>query len=114
MLDTTAYIIYLVLSIFVTVYVSSALSRFGLAILVEGYQGNTELARSTNHLLSVGFYLVSLGFVMLRMRGNVNITDFEHLFVYEVKGLGLVMLILGLAHFFFMYVIHRISESRLR
>jgi hypothetical protein len=114
MLDTTAYTIYLVVSVFVTAYVSTALSRYGLAILTERYEGRIELARSTNHLFTVGFYLISLGFVLLRMHANVNITDFEHLFVYEVKGLGLVMLVLGLAHFLYMYVIHRISRNALR
>ena len=114
MLDTTNYIIYIVLSIFITVYVSSTLSRNGLAFLVEGFRGNTELARSTNHLLVVGFYLVNLGFVLLRMRTNVDIVSVEELIVYQAKGIGLVLFVLGLAHFFNMYVIHRISRSATR
>ena len=111
MLDTTTYIIYIVLSIFITVYVSSTLSRNGLPFLVEGFRGNVELARSTNHLLVVGFYLVNLGFVLLRMRTGVDIASVEELIAYQAKGLGLVLLVLGLAHFFNMYVIHRISQS---
>ena len=111
MLVTTNYIIYIVLSIFITIYVSSTLSRNGLPFLIEGFKGNVELARSTNHLLVVGFYLVNLGFVLLRMRTNVNIVSIEEIIVYQTKGIGLVLLILGLAHFFNMYVIHRISRS---
>ena len=114
MLTTTTYIIYIVLSLFVTVYVSTTLSRNGLAFLVEGFRGNLELARSTNHLLVVGFYLVNLGFVLLRMRTNINIVSVDELIVYQAKGMGLVLLVLGLAHFFNMYVIHRISRSALQ
>ena len=79
--------------------------------LVEGFRGNVELAESTNHLLVVGFYLVNLGFVLLRMQTNVYVDNLEHLIIYQASGLGLVLLVLGFAHFFNMYVIHRISRS---
>lgn len=113
MLVSIAYIIYVVLSIFVTVYVSMTLSRNGLAFLIEGFKGNQELAESTNHLLVVGFYLVNLGFVLLRMETDPNIAGLGDLIVYQTEGLGLVLLILGLFHFFNMYVVHRISRSGL-
>jgi hypothetical protein len=32
--------------------------------------------------------------------------------IYQASGLGLVLLVLGFAHFFNMYVIHTISRSR--
>ena len=111
MLNTVNYLTYIAFSLFITVYVSHTLSRNGLAFLVEGFKGNETLARSTNHLLVVGFYLVNLGFVLLRMRTGVQIDTFEQLIVYQASGLGLVLFVLGLAHFFHMYVIHRISRS---
>ena len=111
LLATTNYIIYIVLSVFITVYVSSTLSRNGLAFLIEGFRGNRELAESTNHLLVVGFYLVNLGFVLLRMQTNVDIASVERLIVYQAEGIGLVLFVLGFAHFFNMYVIHLISRS---
>jgi hypothetical protein len=113
MLNSINFVVYLTLSIFITIYVSRTLSKNGLAFLIEGFKGNRDLATSTNHLLVVGFYLVNMGFVLLRMRTNVAIDNLEGLIVYQASGLGLVLLVLGLAHFFNMYVIYRISTSTL-
>lgn len=113
MLNSVNYIVYIVFSIFITVYVSRTLSKNGLAFLVEGFKGNIQLAESTNHLLVVGFYLVNLGFVLLRMQTGVFIDNLEMLIIYQASGLGLVLLVLGFAHFFNMYVIHRISRSNI-
>jgi len=111
MLNTVNYIVYISFSVFITVYVSRTLSKNGLPFLVEGFKGNVELAESTNHLLVVGFYLVNLGFVLLRMQTNVFVDNLEQLIIYQASGLGVVLLVLGFAHFFNMYVIHRISRS---
>lgn len=113
MFTSINYLLYLTLSIFITVYVSRTLSRNGLPFLIRGFKGNTELAVSTNHLLVVGFYLVNLGFVLLRMRTTGDIDTLEQLIVYQASGLGLVLLVLGFAHFFNMLVIHRLARSEL-
>jgi hypothetical protein len=44
------------------------------------------------------------------MRTGVVIDSIDQLIVYQASGLGLVLLVLGFAHFFNMLVIHRISE----
>ena len=111
MLTTLTYVIYITLSIGITIYVSRTLSKNGLPFLVDGFAGNTVLAESTNHLLVVGFYLINLGFVLLRMRTGVCIADINQLIVYQASGLGLVLLILGGMHFFNMFVIHRFVRS---
>ena len=110
-MNTLNYGVYIAFSVFITVYVSRTLSKNGLTFLIAGFKGNEELARSTNHLLVVGFYLVNLGFVLLRMNTNAVVNTWEELIVYQASGLGLVLLVLGFAHFFNMLVIHRISRS---
>ena len=113
MYNTANFLVYIIISVFITVYVSRTLSKNGLGFLIAGFRGNKELATSTNHLLVVGFYLVNLGFVLLRMQTNVMIDTVEQLIIYQASGIGLVLLVLGLAHFFNMYVIHRISRSNI-
>ncbi|MEO1582353.1 MAG: hypothetical protein AAFR91_10920 [Pseudomonadota bacterium] len=107
MLTTATFITYITISIAITVYVSQTLSKNGLPFLMDGFRGNTSLAESTNHLLVVGFYLINLGFVLLRMQTNVHIATINELIIYQASGLGLVLLILGAMHFFNMLVIHR-------
>ena len=111
MLNTINYAVYIAFSVFITVYVSRTLSKNGLPFLLAGFRGNLKLAESTNHLLVVGFYLVNLGFVLLRMQTGVWIDTVEQLIEYQASGLGLVLFVLGLAHFFNMYVIHRIGRA---
>jgi hypothetical protein len=112
-LNSINYLIYLAFSIFITIFVAGTLSKNGLPFLIRGFKGNQELAVSTNHLLVVGFYLVNLGFVLLRMATSSRIDTFEQIIVYQTSGLGVVLLVLGLAHFFNMYVIHRLGRSEM-
>ncbi len=112
MLTTISYLTYLSLSVFITVYVSHTLSRNGLVFLIERFDGDVDLAKSTNHLLVVGFYLLNLGFVLLRMQTGVEIRHVEALIEYQTSGLGLVLVVLGIVHFFNMMIIHRFARSR--
>ena len=114
MLNTINYLIYLAFSLFITIFVARTLSHNGLPFLVRGFKGNRELAESTNHLLVVGFYLVNLGFVLLRMTTDSRIDSVEQIIVYQTSGLGIVLLALGFAHFFNMLVIHRLGQSEMR
>ncbi len=111
MLTTLNYLTYIGISVAITILVSHTLSKNGLAFLMAGFRGNEALARSTNHLLVVGFYLINVGFVLLRMRTNVRIDDINEMIVYQASGIGLVLLILGIMHFFNMLVIHQIARS---
>ena len=63
----TAYLLYLTISIGITIWVARTLSRNGKVFLVQCFGHNAELADSTNHLLVVGFYLVNLGFITLTL-----------------------------------------------
>jgi len=110
MLNAINYLVYLALSIFITVFVARTLSKNGLPFLIRGFKGNVDIAVSTNHLLVVGFYLLNMGFVLLRMRTGDLINTFEQLIVYQASNIGAVLVILGLFHFFNMYVIHRLGR----
>ena len=111
MFTTTAYSLYILISIIITVLVSRTLSKNGVIYLIDGFNGNDALARSVNHMLVVGFYLLNLGFVLLRMQNGRAINSIEELIVYLSSGLGFVLFALGLAHFFNMFIIHKFREG---
>ncbi len=52
------YVVYLLLSIALTVWVARTLFKNGRIFLVDVFHGNEALADSVNHLLVVGFYLI--------------------------------------------------------
>ena len=66
------YIAYLLLSAGLTAWVARVLFRNGQVFLDDAL-GNERLARSVNHLLVVGFYLLNLGYaaVAIRVSGTV-------------------------------------------
>ncbi|MDZ4775066.1 MAG: hypothetical protein SGI72_18255 [Planctomycetota bacterium] len=107
------YLIYLAVSIALTVWVATTLHRNGQQFLVDVFRGNEKLADSVNHLLVVGFYLVNLGFVSLALRSSEQVvTARQSIEMLSVK-LGLVLLVLGFMHLFNVYVFNSIRRRAL-
>jgi hypothetical protein len=108
-----AYVIYLVVSIALTVWVARTLSRNGRVFLADVLHGNEKLADAVNHLLVVGFYLVNLGFVALYLSGDDTIEDARGVFEALSTKLGVVLLVLGVMHLGNVYVLNRIRRRGL-
>lgn len=62
-----AYSIYLPIVVALTIWVARTLHTNGKIFLVEIFHGQQELATSVNKLLQVGFYLINLGFAIIRL-----------------------------------------------
>ncbi|MEM8882766.1 MAG: hypothetical protein AAGD14_01700 [Planctomycetota bacterium] len=109
------YLLYIVLSLGLTIWVAQTLFRKGRIFLVDVFGGNVELADSVNHLLVVGFYLINLGYVCLALkltRPVLSASDSIESLSYKV---GLVLLVLGGMHFFNLWLFARIRRgARLR
>ncbi|MFE0508707.1 hypothetical protein [Streptomyces sp. NPDC058964] len=105
-----AYVIYLTVSIALTVWVARTLSRNGRVFLSDVLHGNEQLADAVNHLLVVGFYLVNLGFVALYLSGDETIEDTRGIFEALSTKLGVVLLVLGVMHLGNVYVLSRIRR----
>jgi len=63
-----SYIIYLIVSVILTVWVARTLHQRGRVFLIDAFHGNETLADSVNHLLVVGFYLINIGYVTLALK----------------------------------------------
>lgn len=108
-----AYVIYLVVSVALTVWVARTLSRNGRVFLADVLHGNEKLADAVNHLLVVGFYLVNLGFVALYLNDDGDIDDTRGIFEALSAKLGVVLLVLGVMHLGNVYVLNRIRRRGL-
>ncbi len=95
-----SYLAYLGISILVTIWVARTLHRSGRVFLVDSFHGNELLADSVNHLLVAGFYLVNIGCVSLALRFGRKPQDLAQTIEYLSTKIGLVLLILGVMHFF--------------
>lgn len=114
MLNIYGYLLYIISSVAITIWVSRTLSKNGEIYLIDGFNGNVNLAKSVNHMLVVGFYLLNLGFVLIRLKTNVTLDSFSGLVAYLSSTLGFVLFVLGVAHFFNMFVIHKFRVNMKR
>ena len=107
----TAYALYLAITIGITIWVARTLSRNGIVFLEQCFGQNAELARSTNHLLVVGFYLINIGFITLTLSlGDEPITFTDAIRFLSTK-VGLAVLVLGAMHFFNMGAIAQFGRK---
>jgi hypothetical protein len=62
-----AYSLYLAIAVSLTIWVARTLHNNSKVLLVEIFHGENELATCVNKLLQVGFYLISIGFAIIRL-----------------------------------------------
>jgi hypothetical protein len=105
------YLVYLLISVSLTVWVARTLYKRGAIFLIDAFHGNAELADSVNHLLVVGFYLINVGFVSLTLKTAAIINTSRAAIELLSDKMGMVLLILGGMHFFNLYVFSRIRRS---
>ena len=104
------YVVYLLITIPLTIWVASTLSRHGQVFLEDVFTGNEPLAHAVNRLLVVGFYLLNVGFVMLFLRVSDPVYDLRGLFETLSLKVGVVMLVLGAVHFLNVYAFNAIRR----
>jgi hypothetical protein len=106
----STYLVYLAISIALTVWVAHTLHKNGRIFLVDVFHGNEALADSVNHLLVVGFYLINLGYVSMALKlGYALNSAQEGIEALSVK-IGMVLIVLGGMHFFNLFVFSRMRR----
>jgi hypothetical protein len=106
-----AYTLYLVITIGLTIWVAHTLSSNGEVFLIECFGHDAVLAKSTNHLLVVGFYLVNLGFITLTLQIGTEPENINDAIRFVSSKVGLAVIVLGMMHFFNMHAIARFGRK---
>jgi hypothetical protein len=107
------YIIYLLLTISITIWVATTLFKNGKVFLFDIFNGNMELANSVNNLLLTGFYLINIGYAVYTLQVTNSITSMQ-LVIEELSiKIGLIILILGAMHFFNLYIFFKLRKKAL-
>ncbi len=101
------YVLYVAISIALTVWVARTLHRNGHVFLVDAFRGNEGLADSVNHLLVVGFYLINIGYVTLALKHGDKPANLQQAIEFLSTKIGWVLLVLGAMHFFNLLVLSR-------
>lgn len=107
-----AYLLYVLISVALTVWVGRTLHKNGRAFLVDVFANREDLADSVNHLLVVGFYLVNFGYMSLALRLAERVTNATTAVEALSYKVGLVLVVLGAMHFFNLFVFSRIRRHK--
>jgi hypothetical protein len=106
----TVYILYLMVSIVLTVVTATILTRSGKTFLTRVFGGDELLGQALSRLLAVGFYLLNLGFLILAMRSSATVHDTRQAMDLLSVKLGEALLIIGALHGLNVIVLARISR----
>ena len=107
------YIVYVALSIPLTIWVAHTLHKNGRVFLIDSFRGNERVADSVNHLLVVAFYLINIGYVALALKERIAPTDVREVLETVSRKIGVVMLVLGVMHFFNIFVFSKMRRRAL-
>lgn len=91
---------YVAIGIGLTIWVARVLRIHGRVFLARGCKGNDELAGALSHLLSVGFYLLHIGFILLALKLGGHVLGGVAAIELVSTKIGLVLLVLAVSHFF--------------
>ncbi|HEX6045348.1 MAG TPA: hypothetical protein VFZ22_12735 [Pyrinomonadaceae bacterium] len=95
----TTYVVYLAVSIALTIWVGRTIYKNGRVFLIDVFHGNETLADSVNHLLVVGFYLINFGYVSMALSLGYAVHDAQESIEALSTKVGMVLIVLGLMHF---------------
>lgn len=108
------YLVYLLVSIALTVWVAKVLFKNGRIFLVDIFHCNNELADSVNKLLVVGFYLINIGYTSLALKETGTIASIQVVVEVLSYKLGWIILILGGMHFLNLVVFFKLRNRAKR
>ncbi|MDI3281778.1 hypothetical protein [Polyangium sp. 15x6] len=103
------YAAYALTSVGLTVGLARTLFRSGAVFLADVFKDNPGMAEAVNRLLVVGFYLLNFGYACLIMKAE-RATDVISAIEILAAKLGLLLLSLGVIHFFNVYLFHRMRR----
>ena len=111
MLVTSTQVIYLGLSVIMTVLVARSLKNNGRVFLLKSFKGDDLITDSINSLLVVGFYLINIGWILLWTNFGDKPDGIEVAFEFITTKVGVVLLILGCLHFINMRIFWNMQKN---
>jgi hypothetical protein len=108
-MNTLAYLLYLVITYFITVHVGLIFYRNGRLYILRLLQDDEKLTDFINRILLTGYYLLNLGYAALMIRSWKTVTNWADLLATLASMTGKIILTLALVHFLNMAVILLVS-----
>jgi hypothetical protein len=106
----TVYVLYLLISVVLTIVTATILARSGRIFLTRMLGGDEALGQAISRLLAVGFYLLNLGFVILAMRDTGSVHSTQQAIQVLSTKLGEAVLVIGVLHLVNVFALTRVGR----
>ena len=102
-----AYLIYLPIALLLTWLVAHHLFKNGLIFMRDIFFGREDIAKATNALFQIGFYLLNIGFALYILRIYHSLTGMQDTIEVLSSKIGGFSIYLGVMLFFNLYLFFR-------
>jgi hypothetical protein len=106
----TVYILYLLISVVLTIVTATILARSGRTFLTHMLGGDDALGQAISRLFAVGFYLLNLGFLILAMRSTGAVHSTQQAVEVLSTKLGEALLVIGALHLINVFALTRVGR----
>ena len=103
----TAYLIYLPVALVLTWFVAYTLFKNGLVFMRDIFSGREEIARATNSLFKIGFYLLNVGYALYILRIYTTTESLQSMIEVLSAKIGGFSIYLGVMLFLNLYLLFR-------
>lgn len=114
-LTVIAYAIYLPVVIGLTYYVAYILFKNSTVYMNDIFYGRPDVAKATNNLFRIGFYLLNVGFALYILRMDLRDSGMQQLIEqlsYKVGGFSIYLGIMLFVNMFLFFRGKRIAKQR--
>ncbi len=114
-LTVIGYFIYLPIAIGLTYYVAYVLFKNSIVYMNDIFAGRPEVAKATNNLFRIGFYLMNLGFALYILEISLykpSIQELIERLSYKVGGFSIYLGVMLFLNMFLFFRGKRIAKQR--
>lgn len=114
-LTVIAYAIYLPIVIGLTYYVAYILFKNSIVYMNDIFNGRQEIAKATNNLFRIGFYLLNLGFALYILEINLyhgTVQETIERLSFKIGGFSIYLGIMLFINLFLFFRGKRIAKQR--
>ena len=110
-----AYFIYLPIALLLTWLVAQTLFKNGLIFMNDIFFGRQDIAKATNSLFKIGFYLLNIGFALFIMRIYNSLTGMQdtiEVLSSKIGGFSIYLVIMLFINMYLFFRGKRVAKQR--
>ena len=110
--NVTAYIVYLILTVFVIVFVGRRFYQNGRVFILTLMKNDSTTTDHLNNILLLAYYLFNIGYAFIKLRSWQHINDLGLLISSIANNMSVLIFILASTHYINMLLIWYLSRSK--